>query len=222
MRTHIFIAAVVAALPIAAFAQIPTYEPNYGKSGLDLGAMDTSINPCSNFYQYACGTWRAKNPIPPDRARWGRFDELADNNLKVERGILDKAAQASSTRSALDQKIGDFYAACTNEPAIERQGVAAIKPELDRINALRSKGELAAVLAKLGASGIGGMFNFFAAPDATDASINIADLDQGGISLPDRDYYLKTDPASIDIRAKYEQHVARMFGLLAKSLNVTS
>ena len=149
MRTRILIAAVVAWLPATLFAQLPTYEPNYGQSGVDLGAMDTNVSPCSNFYQYACGTWRTKNPIPADRSRWGRFDELEENNLKIERSILEKAAQPSPTRSALDQKIGDFYAACINEPAIERLGIKPIEPQLDQIDGLRSKDQLAAVLAKL-------------------------------------------------------------------------
>jgi putative endopeptidase len=215
MRIQLFIAVV----PMVAFAQLPTYEPTLGQSGIDLGAMDTNVSPCSNFYQYACGTWRAKNPIPPDRARWSRFDELTERNLELERGILEKAAQPSTTRSALDRKIGDFYAACINEKAIERLGIAPIKPVLDQIDGLRSKEQLAAVLAKLGAVGINGIFRFFADADSMDASRNIANVDQGGISLPDRDYYIKTDPASIDLRMKYQQHVARMFGLLATSLN---
>src|SRR5580698_6612634 len=219
MRTPLLSAFILGSMPIAVFAQLPTYEPNYGQSGIDLGAMDTNVSPCSNFYQYACGTWRVKNPIPPDRARWARFEELGENNLKVERGILEKAAQPSTARSTLDQKIGDFYAACMNEPAIERLGVAPIKPELEQIDGLSSKEQLAGVLAKLEALGINGMFIFSAQPDAMDATVDIANIDQGGISLPDRDYYLKTDPASIDLRMKYQQHVARMFGLLATSLN---
>src|SRR5580704_18420173 len=112
MRNSRLTAILLALLPGAAFAQLPTYEPNIGKSGIDLGAMDTSIGPCANFYQYACGTWRAKNPIPADRARWGRFDELIDRNLAVEREILEKSARLSPNRSVLDQKVGDFYASC--------------------------------------------------------------------------------------------------------------
>ena len=218
MRNYLLLATIITSLPVAAIGQLPTYEPKYGESGVDLGAMDTSISPCSNFFQYACGLWRAKNPIPPDRARWGRFNELADNNLKLERGILEKAAQPSPNRSALDQKIGDFYNACIDVAAIERKGVTPIKPELDAIDALRSKNELAALLAKLETRGVTAVFRFYAAPDLSDAGTNIANIDQGGISLPDRDYYLKTDKASVDLRAQYAQHLAKMFDLLAKSL----
>jgi putative endopeptidase len=219
MRTRISVAAVAALLPVAVFAQLPSYEPKYGNSGIDLGAMDTNVSPCSNFYQYACGTWRVKNPIPPDRARWSRFDELSEKNFGIGAGHLEKAAQPSPTRSVLDQKIGDFYAACINEPAIERVGIAPIEPELNQIDGLRSKKQLAAVLANLGGAGINGMFGFFADADSMDASRNIANIDQGGLSLPDRDYYIKTDAASIDIRTKFQQHVARVFGLLAKARN---
>src|SRR4051812_9215251 len=95
MRKYLLLAAITASLPIAALGQLPTYEPKYGASGLDLGAMDTSISPCSNFYQYSCGLWRAKNPVPPDRARWAQFNQLSDKNLSIEREILEKAAQPS-------------------------------------------------------------------------------------------------------------------------------
>ena len=208
-------------VPLGAPAQAPMYQAQPGKSGLDLGAMDTDVSPCTNFYQYACGNWRAKNPIPPDQSRWSRFNELNERNLAVERQILEKAAQPSSNRSAIDQKIGDFYSACMDETGIDRKGVDGLKPDLEAINALDSKQQLARELAKLKSVGVSGVFNFFASPDLKDASINVANIDQGGISLPDRDYYLKTDQRSVDLKKQYEQHVANMFDLLAKSLNTT-
>ena len=221
MQTSLLASALLTVLPFTALAQVPSYEPQLGKSGIDLGAMDTNVSPCTNFYQYACGNWRANNPIPPDQSRWGRFNELAERNLKIEREILEKAAQPSPGRSAIDQKIGDFYAACMDEKSVDGKGVDPIKPALDGINALDSKEHLASGLARLNLMGVNGVFTFFASADFKNASINIANIDQGGISLPDRDYYLKTDQRSLDLRQNYEQHVANMFDLLAKSLNTT-
>jgi putative endopeptidase len=221
MQSTSLAAVLLASLIFPAFAQVPSYEPELGKSGIDLGAMDTNVSPCTNFYQYVCGNWRAKNPIPPDQSRWARFNELREHNLQIEREILEKAAQPSPNRSAVDQKIGDYYAACMDEEGIDRSGVESIKPTLDTINGLASKEQLAAELAKLKLIGVNGVFTFGATPDFKDASVNVANFDQGGISLPDRDYYLKTDQRSVDLREKFEQHVANMFNLLAKSLGTT-
>lgn len=207
-------------LAVGAVAQ-SLYEPQPGKSGLDLGAMDTNVSPCTNFYQYACGNWRAKNPIPPDQSRWGRFNELGERNLKVEREALEKASMPAAARSAVDQKIGDFYAACMDEQGIDQKGVSPIKGALDGINVLDSKTQLASELAKLKSSGINGVFGFYSSPDQKNASVYIASIDQGGLSLPDRDYYLKTDPRSVELRAAYIRHMTKMFDLLAKSLNTS-
>lgn len=197
------------------------YEPQPGKSGIDLGALDTNVSPCTNFYQYACGNWRAKNPIPSDQSRWSRFNELAERNLNVERTVLDKAAQPTANRSKVEQEIGDFYAACMDEKGIDQKGASPIKGALDGIDALRSKDQLAAELGKLKEVGIGGVFGFYASPDLKNSSVHIAAIDQGGISLPDRDYYINADQRSVELRTAYVQHVAKMFDLLAKSLNTT-
>ena len=174
MQTSLLATALLTVLPFTALAQAPSYEPQPGKSGVDLGAMDTNVSPCTNFYQYACGNWRAKNPIPPDQSRWARFNELAERNLKIEREILEKAAQPSPSRSTIDQKIGDFYAACMDEKGIDGKGVDPIKPLLEGIDALDSKEHLAAALAKLKLIGVNGVFAFFANADFKNASVNIA------------------------------------------------
>ena len=190
-------------------------------SGLDLKAIDPSVSACSNFYQYACGNWRKQNPIPPDRARWGRFDALAEQNLKVERGILEKAAIPSPSRSAVDQKIGDFYASCMDESAIDAKGVSPIVPLLDPIEKMQAKSDLAAELARLQHNGVRALFSFSIRPDAKDVGDQIVNLDQGGLGLPDRDFYLKNDPHSVEIRQKYKDHVRTMFELLAQARKTT-
>src|SRR5580692_8607746 len=150
-------------------------------SGVDLKAMDTAVNPCQNFYQYACGGWRKSNPIPPDQSRWARFNELAERNLAIERGILEKAG---------DSQIGSFYAACMDEPAIERQGIQPIEPLLKQIDALTSKQELAGEMVRLHSAAVRALFGFFVSPDDKKSDQEIAHVDQGGLGLPDRDYYL--------------------------------
>ena len=186
-------------------------------SGIDLKAMDPGVGACQNFYQYACGEWRKNNPIPPDRSRWGRFDELAERNLAIEQQILEKAAAPNENRSTVEREIGDYYAACMDERAIDAKGIEPIAPALDRINQVASKQDLVNEVVRLHQQGIRVLFNFYARPDAKNASIEIASVDQGGIGLPDRDYYLKTDPHSVELRKQYEQHVSAMFDLLAKA-----
>ena len=177
-------------------------------SGVDLKAMDTTVNPCQNFYQYACGNWRKNNPIPPDQSRWARFNELAERNLVIERGILEKAG---------DSQIGNFYAACMDEPAIERKGIQPIEPVLKQIDALTSKRELTGEIVRLHLAGVRALFNFYVSPDDKKSDQEIAHVDQGGLGLPDRDYYLKTDARSVELRNQYEEHIRALFTLLEKA-----
>ncbi len=179
--------------------------------------MDTSANPCTNFYQYACGAWRQANPIPPDRSRWSRFNELSDRNLSIERGILEKAAVPGAKRTALEQKIGDYYSACMDEKTIEAKGTQPIEPVLKTIRGLSSKADLVKATAELHQNGVRVLFGFGVGPDRKNSKENIANIDQGGLGLPDRDYYLKTDAKSVELRGQYEQHVRAMLELLAKS-----
>ncbi len=186
-------------------------------TGFSTSNMDMTANPCLDFYQYACGTWMANNPIPPDQSRWGTFDALADRNRAVLHGILEKASVDNPKRSAVEQKIGDFYASCMDESAIDQLGTKPLEPELKRIDAIKSKDQIADELIRLHPLGVGALFSFYSTPDAKNSTQMIADADQGGLGLPDRDYYLKEDPKSVKLRDQYVAHVQQMLELAGES-----
>ncbi len=189
-------------------------------TGFDPTALDRSVDPCVNFYQYACGGWMAANPIPPDQSRWGRFSALQERNRTVLQNILETASADKPGRSVVDREIGDDYAACMDLKAIDARGTAPIKDDLDRIYAMRDVHGVTDVVTYLYRMGVYPFFAFTSSQDAKDAKQVIGDLDQGGLGLPDRDYYLKTDPKSVELRKKYVAHIARMFQLLGNSPEV--
>ena len=180
----------------------------------DLGAVDKSVAPCDDFYQYACGNWRKSNPIPSDQSRWGRFNELAEYNRQVLHNILEKASANDPKRTPVVQKIGDFYASCIDPKTANEKGMSPLRPELERIAAIKDKKQLIATVAWLQSKGVGALFFFRAMPDMHNAAIQIASVGQGGLGLPDRDYYLAKDPKSQETREKYLAHLDRMFQLL--------
>jgi putative endopeptidase len=211
MRLKITVLAVVVFCAAALVAQNAPATP---ASGFDASALDKSVDPCTDFYQFSCGSWLKNNPIPSDQAMWGRFNELNERNRAILRDILDKASVNDASRGAVDQKIGDYYASCMDEKAIEAKGLAPLKPQLDRINALKRKSDLPDVIAELHREGVDAFFAMSADQDYKDATQVIAIIDQGGIGLPERDYYFRADERSVELRKKYVAHVRKMFELL--------
>ncbi|MGB8010729.1 MAG: M13 family metallopeptidase [Terriglobales bacterium] len=176
--------------------------------------IDKDIDPCNDFYAYACGKWLAQNPIPADRSAWGRFNELAERGQYIVRDILEKAAADRPGRSASEQKIGDYYASCMDEAAIEKAGVKPLEKDFRSIAAIHSKAELPEEIVRLHGEGTDVLFGFDSGSDFKNASQIIAQVDQGGLGLPDRDYYFKDDEKSVELRKKYVEHVTKMFKLL--------
>jgi putative endopeptidase len=188
-------------------SEFPKQIPSF-----DLTAMDKTVDPCVDFYKYSCGNWMKNNPIPPDQSRWGRFNELGDNNLYILRDILEKA-QAPGQHSAIERKVADYYASCMDEATVEKKGTTPLQPEMRRIAAVKSKQEIISQVANMHRNGISALFSFYSMPDMHDSSLTIANLDQGGLTLPDRDYYIKDDAKSVETRQKYLEHVQKMFEL---------
>ena len=182
--------------------------------GVDLTILDKTCKPCQDFYHYASGEWLTKNPIPAAYPSWGRFNELAERNRELLHQILEGAAANSKAGpGSNEQKIGDFYASCMDEKQINAAGAKPLDAELARIDGIGSIGALQAEIARLQGMGVGALFQFGSTQDAKNSSQVIGGADQGGLGLPDRDYYTKTDDKSKQIREQYEEHIAKMLAL---------
>ncbi len=193
--------------------QLP-YTPS-----LDVPSMDKSVEPCVDFYQYACGGWMKNNPIPPDQASWSVYGKVADENARFLWGVLEEDAKPGADRTPVQQKIGDYFHACMDTAAIESLGAAPLKPLLGEIDALKSKGQLARFLGRehQRTYGSGWLFGFGATQDYNDATQVIAEADAGGLGMPDRDYYVNGSARSKELRAKYLAHVQKMLELADES-----
>ena len=187
---------------------------------LDVNSMDKSADPCVDFYQYSCGGWKKNNPIPSDETSWEVYGKLYQDNLNYLRALLEQASSASQ-RDAVTQKIGDFYGACIDESAIEKRGLAPVQGDLDAIGHLNSAKDITPLLARLQfAYGRTILFSQGSTQDPDNAEQQIAELDQGGLGLPDRDYYVKTDAKSEEIRQHYVEHVQKVFELIGENAQV--
>ncbi len=212
--TWILSASLVASAVFAQAPSTPAPSPATVAVGLDPADMDPTAQPCQSFYQYAGGGWMKKNPVPPEYPSWGAFSELAERNREVLHQILERSAADKSAAKGSDvQKIGAFYGSCMDEAAIEAQGIKPLQPELDRIAKIASVADLQTEVARLQTSGVNAIFQFGSEQDRKKSTEVIATADQGGLGLPDRDYYTKTDPASKKIREQYRAHVTKTFRL---------
>ena len=179
---------------------------------LDVTSIDSSVDPCTDFFAYSCGGWLKKNPIPPDKTSWSAAWKLQDDNKALLRGILEEAAAGGASRDPVKQKIGDYYAACMDEKTVEAAGANPLQAGLERISGMHSRRDLARVAA--GMLGQGVLFDFQSDQDFKNSSQVIAEVDQGGLGLPDRDYYLKTDAKSAELRQAYVVQIQKMLELL--------
>lgn len=186
--------------------------------GFDLGSRDLSVSPTDNFYQHANGGWIENNPIPADKSRWGRFNELRDASSKVQSEILKEYAGISDAEQGSEkQKLGDFYFSALDTASIEKAGLAPVQGLMDSIDSITDRASLEKAVVKLHNAGISPFFSFGSEADAKDSNSTIGAAYQGGLGLPNKDYYTKSDEKSVNIRKDYVDHVGKMLGLLGES-----
>src|SRR3984885_11807399 len=181
--------------------------------GFDTTSIDASVDPCNDFYKFACGKFAGNHPIPADQSEVDQFYALYNVNTQSLRGILEKAAEGGAARSADAQKIGDYYKACMDTTAMDAKGLAPLKPLLDQIDGLQSKSQMAGLIGNLQRVGVDALFSYGEQQDFKDATKQIATIGQGGLGMPERDYYLRTGEKDVKLREDYVAHVAKMLTL---------
>ena len=208
---HVLLSAAILITFISCSIAQEQAQPNH-LPVLDTSSMDTTVDPCVDFFAYSCSGWIKKNPIPPDQSSWGAYGKVQDQNRQQLHDILESAAAETGERAPYRQKIGDYYASCIDEKTIDAQGVRPLQESLGRIDAIQSKKDLSDVVASMAHQFA--LFNFRSDQDYKNSAEIIAEADQGGLGLPDRDYYFKDDAKSVDLRKAYLAHVQKMLELL--------
>jgi endothelin-converting enzyme/putative endopeptidase len=195
-------------------AQVPETR---GLRVFDPSLIDKWVDPCDNFYRFSCNGWFKRNPLPADQVAYGRFTELYELNRQHLREILEAAAAPLPTRTANEQKIGDEYVSCMDTASVNRLGLAPLQPELDRIAELSTTAELPALVAHLQSIGVNAFFSMGSGPDYADSNSVITFYGAGGLGLPERDYYTRTDAKSVEERQEYVAHVNAILKLSGES-----
>ncbi len=212
---RIFHYVVLFFLIASAVAQNSATSKSNAEFNIDI--IDKGLDPCTDFYQYACGNWLKTAEIPADQPRWGSFTQLYESNLAIEHEILEKASVENPSRDAVNQKIGDYYGSCMEETAVNARGFDPLKPELDKIAKAKDKQTLIDSIARVHLIGPNPLFNFYSSPDLHNANQVIAFIDQGGLTLPDRDFYLKEDAKNQGLRKALVEYATQVFTLTGQS-----
>jgi putative endopeptidase len=189
-------------------------SPEDKRAGFCLKSMDQEQDPKNDFYHYANGIWLRDNPVPSTESAWGSFLVLRDQNEAILKSILEKVSNTKNEKGSIHQKVGDFYLMAMDTQKTEKEGIKPIEADLFKIKNIKSRNELPALTANFHSKGISPFFNFYVNQDAKNSEQYISYATQGGLGLPDRDYYFETDEKSIEIRKAYIDHIQKTFELL--------